>query len=72
MLELRYEETVADPERAAGRLGAHLDLDPAPLAAALGAAHDQSVGRWRRDLSAEQLADVEREAGGLLAELGYT
>jgi len=72
VLELRYEETVADPERAAGRLGAHLDLDPAPLAAALGDAHDQSVGRWRRDLSAEQLADVEREAGVLLAELRYT
>jgi hypothetical protein len=30
-----------------------------------------SVGRWRDELSPEQLADVEAEAGGLLAELGY-
>jgi hypothetical protein len=29
------------------------------------------VGRWRRDLTAEQISDVEREAGALLHELGY-
>jgi hypothetical protein len=33
--------------------------------------HSRSVGRWRRDLTAEQVADVEREAGPLLRELGY-
>jgi hypothetical protein len=33
--------------------------------------HAESVGRWRRDLTAEQLADVEAEAGPLLRELGY-
>jgi hypothetical protein len=32
---------------------------------------DSSIGRWRRDLTAEQIADVEAEAGPLLAELGY-
>ena len=31
----------------------------------------KSVGRWRKDLTPEQLADVEAEAGALLAELGY-
>jgi hypothetical protein len=31
----------------------------------------RSVGRWRRDLSPEQVADVEHEAGALLLELGY-
>jgi hypothetical protein len=30
------------------------------------------VGRYRRDLTPEQLADVEDEAGLLLRELGYT
>ena len=40
-------------------------------AAALGRAHASSVGRYRTDLSAEQLADVEDEAGTLLRELGY-
>jgi hypothetical protein len=34
-------------------------------------AHDASAGRWRRDLTAEQLADVERDAGATLAALGY-
>ena len=34
-------------------------------------AHGESVGRYARDLSEEQLADVLAEAGGLLGELGY-
>jgi hypothetical protein len=33
---------------------------------------DSSIGRWRRDLTSEQVADVEAEAGSLLAELGYS
>ena len=41
------------------------------MAAALGDAHASSVGRWQRDLTPEQLADVEAEAGELLAALGY-
>jgi Sulfotransferase family len=67
VLEVRYE---AIPERTEA-IAAHLDAEPAPLAARLERFHDQSIGRFRRDLSAEQLADVEREAGPLLAELGY-
>ena len=67
VLEVRYE---AIPE-SAGAIAAHLDADPAPLAARLERFHDSSIGRFRRDLSSEQLADVEREAGELLAELGY-
>ncbi len=66
-LELRYENLPG----CAGQLAAHLDLDPAPLAAALAAAHGQSVGRWRRELTEEQVADVEVEAGSLLREFGY-
>ena len=38
---------------------------------ALSRAHAASVGRYLTDLSAEQLADVEAEAGALLRELGY-
>lgn len=70
-LELRYEELTADPDAAAARLAEHLHLDREPLARTLSAAHASSVGRWRRDLTAEQLADVEDEAGPLLRELGY-
>jgi hypothetical protein len=33
--------------------------------------HDRSAGRWRRDLTQEELADVEREAGETLLSLGY-
>jgi hypothetical protein len=71
VVELRYESLVTRPEVEAERVARELDGDPDALAAAFGRAHTASVGRWRDDLSAEQLADVEAEAGGLLQELGY-
>jgi len=70
-LEIRYEDIAADPWAAASLIAARLETDPEPLAEALAAVHGRSVGRWRRDLTAEQVADVEREAGPLLRELGY-
>jgi hypothetical protein len=70
-LEIRYESMVSDPASAARRIAEHLGSDPAPLAQALSLAHAKSVGRWRDVLSAEQVEDVEREAGALLRELGY-
>jgi Sulfotransferase family len=70
-LELRYEELAADPRAAARRLAAHLEAPEDALAGALARVHGESVGRHRRDLSDEQLADVEAEAGDLLRELGY-
>jgi hypothetical protein len=69
--ELRYEDLVAEPTAVAGRLASFLDVDAERLAEALSGAHDRSAGRWQRELTAEQLADVEREAGPLLRELGY-
>ena len=70
-LEVRYEELAADPAATAQRIAAHIDADVEPLVQALRAVHAESVGRWRRDLTPEQLADVEAEAGPLLRELGY-
>jgi len=70
-LEVRYEDVAADPGAAAALIAARLETDPEPLAEALAAVHSRSVGRWRRDLTAEQVADVEGEAGTLLRELGY-
>ena len=70
-LEVRYEDVTADPEAVAVPLAEHLGVPVAPLAAALGRAHAASVGRYRSDLSAEQLAEVEEEAGALLVELDY-
>ncbi len=71
-VELRYEALVADPDAEANRLSGALDCDPARLRNAFAEVRDRSVGRWRRDLTPEQLAEVEAEAGALLAELDYT
>jgi hypothetical protein len=71
VFELRYEHLAADPDATAAELGDYLGAPVVPLATALRAVHASSVGRWRRDLSAEQLADVLDEAGDLLRELGY-
>jgi hypothetical protein len=70
-LEVRYEDIAADPGAAATLIAVRLETDPQPLAEALAAVHGRSVGRWRRDLTPEQVADVEGEAGALLQELGY-
>jgi Sulfotransferase family len=70
-LEVRYEDVAADPGAAAALIAARLETDPELLAEALAAVHSRSVGRWHRDLTAEQVADVEGEAGPLLRELGY-
>jgi hypothetical protein len=69
--QLRYEELVADPDAAADSVAAFLHSDPEPLAEAFADSFTSSVGRWRRDLDGQQLADVEAEAGPLLRELGY-
>jgi len=70
-LELRYESLVADPAGEADRVAGALDGDRDALRAAFGRVHGESVGRWQQDLTPEQLADVEAEAGDLLAALGY-
>jgi Sulfotransferase family len=70
-LEIRYEDLAADPSAVAAELAHHLDVPVEPLTAALGRAHGSSLGRYRTDLSSQQLADVEEEAGRLLGELGY-
>lgn len=68
MLEVRYESlaTVAD------QLAGFLSADVPATHRALDSFNDSSIGRWRRDLTPEEIADVEAEAGPLLAELGYS
>src|SRR5919198_4151747 len=56
-LELRYEELAADPAATAGWIADRLETEPAPLAEALAKVHARSIGRWRRDLTPEQVAD---------------
>lgn len=68
--EIRYERLVTEPAAAAADLARALAVRPEDMTASLGAAHADSVGRWRRDLTAEQLVEVEAEAGELLAARG--
>jgi hypothetical protein len=67
-----YERLTTAPDAVAAELAHRLGMEAAPLAAALAEAHGDSVGRFRRDLTAAQVAEVEAEAGELLAELGYS
>lgn len=70
-LEIRYEALAREREQVADAISAHLQVPAQEVAASLAAGHAESIGRYRRDLTVEQLAEVEREAGGLLRSLGY-
>ena len=72
MIETRYEDVTGDPAAAAAVLAPQLATAVEPLADALARAHGSSVGRYRSDLDAGQLSEVEAEAGPLLRELGYS
>ncbi|MBA3717532.1 MAG: sulfotransferase [Actinobacteria bacterium] len=67
VLEIRYEALAGSHDAVA----AHLGVPDGQVRDVLAAAHTESIARFREDLTAEQLADVEREAGPLLRELGY-
>lgn len=69
--EVRYERMAADPEAVGNELAEALDISAPDMIAALRKAHGESIGRYARDLTEEELADVLAEAGGLLDELGY-
>lgn len=71
-VEVRYEALAADAETASEPLAAHIGADPVLLAQALKGMHAESVGRWHRNLTAQQVDEVEAEAGELMQELGYS
>jgi len=68
LLEIRYEALAGVADGLAEFLGA----DVPSTHRSLDRFRDSSIGRWRRELTSEQLADVEAEAGPLLADLGYS
>jgi hypothetical protein len=70
-VEVRYEQLVSDPAAAAGPVADARGGEHGLVSARVTEVHDRSAGRWRRHLTAEQLADVEREAGDALVTLGY-
>lgn len=67
VIEVRYERLATDPAGTGADLAHALAVPADAMAPALGAAHASSVGRWRRDLTPDQLVDVEAEAGPLLS-----
>jgi len=67
LLEIRYENF----SKSADALAAFLGANVASAHRALDGFRDTSIGRWRKELTPEQVADVGAEAGPLLAELGY-
>ncbi len=67
-VDVRYESLRDSAREIADALGCPEER----VADALSAFRPDSIGRWRHELSSDQLADVEAEAGDLLAELGYT
>ncbi|MGZ4412099.1 MAG: sulfotransferase family protein [Gaiellaceae bacterium] len=71
LLSVLYEDVALDSPSAAERIAAHLGIAPGPLLTALGAAQARSLGRVGRELTDQQLREVEAEAGPLLRELGY-
>lgn len=66
-LEVRYEALAGEPDR----LARFLDANVTSMHRVLDDFRDSSIGRWKKELTPEQVADVEAEAGDLLRELGY-
>lgn len=73
--ELRYESLVASPRTEAEQLldflGVTEQRSRQCFHQAVANVRPNSVGLWRKELSAEQLQQVEQEAGSLLHQLNY-
>lgn len=69
--EVRYERMATDPEAVGAELAEALRISAPDMIAALRQAHTESIGRYARDLTTEELDDVMAEAGELLDDLGY-
>jgi hypothetical protein len=71
VIEVRYERMATEPQAVGAELAEALEVSAPDMIAALREAHAESIGRYARDLTAEELDDVMAEAGELLDELGY-
>jgi hypothetical protein len=76
LLEVRYEDLIADPEATLRRVCdfIELDFDPAMVDPPDRSAIETAlapVGGWRERLEPEQLEAFEEVAGPMLDELGY-
>jgi hypothetical protein len=75
-LEVRYEDLMAEPRRHGERMLDFMGVEKPPsrdaLLRALERADPTSVGGWRGELSASDIAVVEADSGDLLRRLGYS
>jgi Sulfotransferase family len=69
--EVRYEELVSQPEATLRPLFAFLGEPWAPSVLENNATFSTSVGRWRSELSAAEVAAIEGVAGETMRALGY-
>jgi hypothetical protein len=73
--ELRYEKlalnSVEEAERLLNFLGIFESQSRCIFKQATARVKADSVGRWKHELSKEQLLSIEKEAGDLLSNLGY-
>lgn len=73
VIDIRYEDLVARPDEIAQHLAEKLGVPDrvVEFRAAFAGTNAAASGRWRRDLSESELADIRAEAGELLGTLGY-
>jgi hypothetical protein len=73
--EIKYEDLVAQPEAIATQLLDFMAIDNSDsrqiFQQAIAKVRPDSVGRWQKQLNAQQLLEIEAEAGALLHQLGY-
>jgi len=70
--QVGYERLVEVPDEVAGELEEYLGVPAGCLSEPLEQAHGGSIGRYRRDLTSDQIGDFLAESGDLLRELGYS
>lgn len=72
---IRYEQLVANPQQESDALLDFLKITDSEsrcrFSQAVAKAKQDSVGAWQRELSAEQVEQIEQEAGLLLRKLDY-
>lgn len=69
LLSVRYEELVTRPEAVLRQLASELGLEP--LWGRINGVRTASIGRYRDELTLEQIEEVESIAGQMMQRLGY-
>ena len=73
-LEIRYEELLMHPKKIALQVAEFLNMDPSDIEFNRFYQKNlstESLHKWKDDLSADELNEIEEESGSLLNKLGY-